>query len=200
MHTRKVAKNATLADTPSVKMSVYTRFGDKGKTSLYGGKTVSKASLRVDAYGTLDELNSFIGVVLVEAKDKVLKEKLIKIQKDLFEIGTSLASVSTNKNQNLSKYLNTRVLDFEKEIDSLTKKLPELENFILPSGSSLGSKLHYLRTISRRAERKTVSLAEKEKINEGILIYLNRFSDLIFMYARDINYKEKKKEIIWKSR
>lgn len=178
-------------------MSVYTKFGDKGKTSLYGGKTVSKASLRVNTYGTLDELNSFLGVVLSGLKNKEVKEELIKVQNDLFEIGASLASPATNKQEDLGKYLKQRVLVFEKEIDVLTKKLPELENFILPGGGISGSSLHYARTLARRAERIVVELSEKEKLNKEILVYLNRLSDLIFMFARDINYKEKQKETIW---
>lgn len=181
-------------------MSIYTKFGDKGKTSLYAGKTVSKGSLRVNAYGTVDELNSFLGVVLSLVKDKQLKTKIIVIQKDLFEVGASLASPTGNKNKNLSKYLNKRVLEFEKEIDSFTKKLPKLENFILPGGGKTGSNLHFARTLVRRAERRVVELWEKETINTDIIIFLNRLSDLLFMYARDINYKEKQKELLWKSR
>ncbi len=181
-------------------MSIYTKFGDKGKTSLYGGKTVSKASLRVKAYGAIDELNSSLGIVLSFLKDKDLKTKLLLLQKDLFEIGSSLASLSTNKDKDLSRYLEKRTKEFEKEIDFLTKKLPELENFILPGGGIAGSSLHYARTLVRRAERRVVELSEKEKINLEILIFINRLSDLLFMYARFINHKEKKKEIKWISR
>ena len=180
-------------------MSVYTRFGDKGKTSLYGGKTVSKASLRVDTYGSLDELNSFLGIVLSQTKNNKIKNNLLKAQNDLFEIGATLAN-PTYKQEALELYLKQRVLEFEKEIDKITKELPTLENFILPGGGVTGSSLHYSRTLVRRAERRVVELAEKEKISQEILVYLNRFSDLLFMYARDINYKEKRKEIIWKSR
>ncbi|MBI3984922.1 MAG: cob(I)yrinic acid a,c-diamide adenosyltransferase [Candidatus Levybacteria bacterium] len=181
-------------------MSIYTKFGDKGKTSLYAGKTVSKGSLRVNAYGTVDELNSFLGIVLTLVKDKKLKDKLINIQKDLFEVGACLANPTGNKDRLLSKYLTHRVLEFEAEIDSLTKKLPKLEHFILPGGGKPGSSLHFARTLVRRAERRVVELSEKEKINTDIIIFLNRLSDLLFMYARDINYKEKQKELLWKSR
>ena len=181
-------------------MSVYTRFGDKGKTSLYAGKTVSKGSLRVNAYGTVDELNSYLGIVLTGVKDKKLRKKVIDVQKDLFEVGASLASPSGNKKEGLSKYLKQRVLEFEKEIDSLTKKLPKLENFILPGGGKEGAGLHFARTLVRRAERRVVELSEKENVNSGIIIFLNRLSDLLFMYARDINLKAKQKETLWKSR
>ena len=180
-------------------MSVYTRFGDKGKTSLYGGKTVSKGDIRVEAYGNLDELNSFLGIVLIHLKDKEIKDKLIKIQNDLFEIGSCVSSLSTSTHKELGIYLKKRVLEFEKEIDIVTKKLPELENFILPGGKT-GAYLHFARVIARRAERRIVALAEKERVLEEILIYLNRLSDLLFTYARDINYKEKQREIIWRKR
>ena len=200
MLTKKAARSATPAVTPSVNMSVYTRFGDKGKTSLYGGKTVSKGSQRVEAYGNLDELNSYLGIILYDLKDKTIRKSIINIQKDLFEIGSSVASTAINKHKNLSVYLKKRVKDFEKEIDSLTRKLPELQNFILPGGGTTGSRFHFARTIARRAERRTVALAEKEKVLGEILIYLNRLSDLLFTYARFINYKEKNKEIIWSKR
>lgn len=197
---KKVARNATPAVIQSANMSIYTKFGDKGKTSLYAGKTVSKASTRVNSYGTLDELNSFLGIVLVDLKDKNIKKELLTVQNDLFEIGASLASKATNKHENLSKYLKRRVLEFEKQIDFLTKKLPELENFILPGGSTTGARLHFTRTLTRRAERRVVELSEKEKVNSDILIFMNRLSDLLFMFARDINHIQNQKEILWKSR
>jgi cob(I)alamin adenosyltransferase len=181
-------------------MSVYTKFGDKGKTSLYGGKTVSKADVRVEAYGAIDELNSFLGIAIAFLKDKSLKQKLILLQNDLFEIGTSLASLSKNNDKKLSLHLSKRVKEFEKEIDFLTKKLPELENFILPGGSKSASQIHFARTLVRKAERRIVRLSQSENVNPEILIFINRLSDLLFMWARYINKKEKKKEILWKSR
>jgi len=180
-------------------MPIYTRFGDKGKTALFGGKTVSKNSIRVEAYGNLDELNSFLGVVLSQIKDKKIKKELLQIQNDLFEIGASLASLRVENHLKLSKKLKQRVLEFEKTIDLLTKKLPQLNNFILPGGKT-GSLLHYARTISRRAERRTVALAEKEKVIDEVLIYLNRLSDLLFTFARAVNYQEKQRETLWSSK
>jgi len=177
-------------------MSIYTRFGDKGKTALHTGKTVSKGRVRVEAYGNLDELNSFLGVVLSQVKDKKIKQELLKIQSDLFEIGASLAGPGEKEHQKLTQKLKARVLEFEKEIDTLTQKLPKLKNFILPGGK-VGSLLHYARTITRQAERRTVVLAEKEKVLEEVLVYLNRLSDLLFMFARAINHREKQKETIW---
>jgi cob(I)alamin adenosyltransferase len=180
-------------------MPIYTRFGDKGKTALFGGKTVSKGNIRVEAYGNLDELNSYLGVVLSQIKDRKIRAELLQIQNDLFEIGGCLASPGNKKYQNLSKKLKTRVLEFEQTIDISTKHLPKLTKFILPGGKT-GSLLHYARTIARRAERRTVALAEKEKVLAEVLIYLNRLSDLLFMFARTINYQEKQKETIWSSK
>jgi len=180
-------------------MPIYTKFGDKGKTSLFGGKTVSKGNLRIEAYGNLDELNSFLGVVLAQTKDKNIKSELLKIQQDLFDIGANLADLRVQQNQVIEQKLKTRVSEFEKQIDLLTKKLPILNNFILPSGR-IGSLLHYARTIARRAERRTVILAEKEKVLPEVLVYLNRLSDLLFIFARAINHKEKQRETIWSSK
>lgn len=179
-------------------MKIYTRIGDKGLTTLGNGKKVSKSSLRVQAYGNVDELNSAIGVV-VSATGKqqlIVRDQLIQIQKDLFEIGTCLAN-STRTDKNLNDYLKQRVLDFEKEIDLLTKKLPELTHFILPGGGRIGALLHLARTICRRGERRVVKLAKNETLNEQVIVYLNRLSDLLFTMARSVNLKEKKKEIIW---
>lgn len=177
-------------------MSIYTKFGDKGKTTLFAGKIVSKANRRVNTYGTLDELNSYLGTILAKLKDKKLQKSLIKVQKDLFEIGAYLANFS-KKDSQFEKHLSEEVARFEKEIDDLTKKLPKLSNFILPGGSEVGASLHFARTLTRRAERRVVEVAEKEKVSKEILIYMNRLSDLLFMYARFINKKQKIKEVIW---
>jgi cob(I)alamin adenosyltransferase len=192
--TKRVVKNATPAVIP-----IYTRFGDKGKTALHTGKTVSKGSARVEAYGNLDELNSFLGVVVSQIKDRKIKQEILEIQSDLFEIGACLASPGEKEHQKLAQKLKTRVLEFEKEIDFLTTKMPKLKHFILPSGKT-GSLLHYARTVARRAERRTVQLAEKEVVLSEILVYLNRLSDLLFTFARYINYQEKQTEVIWSKR
>lgn len=176
-------------------MKIYTKTGDSGKTSLFGGQRVSKSDLRIEAYGTIDELNSVIGVVVSENqkyKAKIKKE-LIRIQNDLFDIGSTLANPASESIRDLEK----RVEEFEKLIDKLTEKLPDLRNFILPRGGKAGSFLHLARSISRRAERRVVELSHKKKVDENILKYLNRLSDLLFTMARFFNYKEKKKEIVW---
>ncbi|MBI2430881.1 MAG: cob(I)yrinic acid a,c-diamide adenosyltransferase [Candidatus Levybacteria bacterium] len=170
-------------------MKIYTKTGDKGETSLFGGKRVSKASLRVEAYGTVDELNSAIGVVLAKMENK----ELSNIQNDLFLIGTMLA----NPKAKIVTGLQKRVEEFETLIDRMTSKLPELRNFILPGGGTTGSLLHVARTVCRRAERRVVALSQKEKVDRAILMYFNRLSDLLFTMARYVNHKEKKKEVIW---
>lgn len=176
-------------------MAIYTRTGDKGKTSLFNGQRVSKSDLRVDTYGTIDELNSVIGVVLsIKYKVLSIKKELIRIQNDLLDIGSALANPQGVALQSLEK----RVKEFEKFIDQMTAKMPPLSNFILPGGGKTGSFLHLARAISRRAERKIVALNNKEKIDKNIIIYLNRLSDLLFTMARFANFKEKKKETIWR--
>ena len=176
-------------------MAIYTRTGDKGKTSLFSGQRVSKSDLRVETYGTIDELNSAIGVVLsIKYKVLSIKKELIKIQNDLLDIGSALA----NPKSKPLNYLKKRVKEFEKFIDQMTEQMPPLKNFILPSGGQTGAFLHLARAISRRAERKIVALDNKEKIDNNIVIYVNRLSDLLFTMARFANFKEKKKEQIWK--
>jgi cob(I)alamin adenosyltransferase len=177
-------------------MPIYTRTGDKGKTSLANGTRVLKSNNRVEAYGTIDELNSAIGIAgafLSPAKFQRIKKELVQIQNDLFVIGSSLSSPRTTPSPNLKN----RPSDFEKLIDSLTSKLPPLKNFILPGGGSAGAHLHICRTISRRAERRVIALIQQEEIDNTIIIYLNRLSDLFFTLARYVNYIEKKKETKW---
>ena len=179
-------------------MPIYTRAGDKGRTALFGGKRVLKSDGRVDTYGTIDELNSVLGLVvaLLSHKHQVIKKELEKIQHDLFEIGSYLA----NPEAEPVKRLITRVKEFEDIIDSQTKKMPELRNFILPGGGKAGASLHQARTVCRRAERRLVALMQTEEIDEHLVKYINRLSDLLFSSARFVNQKEKKKETIWSSR
>jgi len=195
-------------------MKIYTKTGDKGTTVLGNGKRVSKSSLRVQGYGNIDELNSVIGVAVAQVQSskfplpprlqrtskvqsyKEITEKLQEIQKDLFEIGASLAD-SVKADKKLNVYLKKRVEDFEKEIDLISEKLPNLTHFIMPGGGSIGATLHLARTVCRRAERRIVELGKKEEIQDQVIIYLNRLSDLLFVWARLVNLKEKKKEIIW---
>ena len=183
-------------------MPIYTRTGDKGQTSLFNKERVPKFHIRVEAYGTVDELNSAIGVVVAEVQSSKLKVKsynlklkneLKKIQNDLLDIGSALADPKAKPLENLKK----RVKEFEDFIDEMTEKMPPLKNFILPGGGKSGAILQFARTISRRAERRVVELAEKEPIDSDIVMYMNRLSDLLFTMARFVNFKGKQKEILW---
>ena len=176
-------------------MPIYTRTGDKGKTSLFGGKRVLKTNMRVDTYGTIDELNSIIGIAVsfLGTKHSLVKKELISIQHDLFDIGAYLANPTARPFVRLEK----RVMDFEKLIDRMAGKLPTLRNFILPGGGKAGATLHHARTVCRRAERRLVGLQQDEEIDEHVVKYVNRLSDLLFTMARFVNRKDKQKETIW---
>ncbi len=175
---------------------IYTKTGDKGKTSLFDGTKVPKYNIRVDSYGSIDELNRLIGVCSSFVKHKLIKNGLEKIQNDLLDIGSALATPHPLPVEGLPQ----RTSEFEGLIDKLTAKLPKLSNFILPSGSRGGSLLHLARSVSRRAERRVVELSSKQKIDPQILVYLNRLSDLLFTFARFENYKQKKSEKIWRKK
>ena len=164
-------------------MKIYTKTGDLGETSLYGGRRVVKNDLQVETYGTVDELSSFLGLSISKTPTSE-KQFLIEIQKDLWKV----MAVLSGSTDDLS-FLEERIAAFEKKIDTLTKKLPELRRFILPGGNELSSLFHVTRTICRKAERRCVGLGNahlKLKIKNFKLIvkYLNRLSDLLFTYAR----------------
>ncbi len=180
-------------------VKIYTRTGDKGQTSFFGGKRVGKDDIRVEAIGSVDELNSAIGLVLSEVRGQPpeVRKELVKIQHDLFDIGSMLANPQVTSDKLQVTSLEHRVLDFEKLIDVLTSKLSPLSSFILPGGGKGGAMLHLTRSISRRAERRVIALAKKEQVPSEIIIYLNRLSDLLFTMARFANYQEKQKEVIW---
>lgn len=181
--------------TKLIKPKIYTKTGDKGQTSLYGGKRVSKSHYRVAAYGTIDELNSLLGVVTAQLKDKRVLDFINLVQNDLFLIGGSLAGARTGLNA-----LTLHVEKMEKVIDWLDGQLPPIKNFILPQGVISASLLYFTRAVARRAERQLVALLPEEQVDEKILIYMNRLSDLLFMMARYINFKAGFKETIWKSK
>lgn len=184
------------------KSAIYTRTGDLGETSLFGGKRVKKNSQRINTLGTIDELNALLGLAISQVRSKKLIKQLETIQTQLFEIGAEVA----NSNANLVKSSSSRQLDeaktteLENFIDEIDSKLPALRNFILPGGSFSSSLIHYCRTLCRRAERELTSLSEKEIINPSINKYLNRLSDFLFVAARYTNKNHGKKETIWKGR
>lgn len=168
-------------------VSVTTRTGDGGYSRLLTGERVSKGCPRLEAYGTVDELNAVIGVVMAE--DGGDKFPLGDLQKLLFLIGSDLATPEDSR-VNIKRVSPDDVKVIDEWIKELESALPELKRFILPSGSKLGSLLHLARTVCRRAERCTVRLSEKEKINDQIQIFLNRLSDYLFLAARKANRKE----------
>ncbi len=168
-------------------MKIYTKTGDKGETSLYGGKRITKSDPRIEAYGNIDELNSLIGFVI--AKDKTTKKILIPIQNDLHAIGAYLAGYD-----NGTLKLTKRTKQIEKTIDQIDKKLPKLTNLILPGGTEGGALLHVIRSVARRTERSIIKFTKQQEIIQ----YINRLSDLFFILARYINYKHKYTETIWK--
>lgn len=180
-------------------MAIYTRRGDQGKTSLYDGKRRWKYNQQIVSIGTVDELNSQLGMVssLLSGRAKEVKGIVGRIQQDLFEIGAELATPRDKPHFSVTL---KKVREIEKIIDDLEGKLPALGNFIFPGGSPSGAALHIARSVSRRAEREAVRLSRKEKVNPNILIYLNRLSDLLFMLARKVNSLCKTPEVQWKSR
>ncbi|HEY5601437.1 MAG TPA: cob(I)yrinic acid a,c-diamide adenosyltransferase [Patescibacteria group bacterium] len=180
-------------------MKIYTKKGDKGETSLFGGQRVAKSSLRIDAYGNIDELNSLLGVILAKNPHKEISQNLTRVQRHLFVLGADLATPEEVKVK-VPRINTSAVKVLEKEIDNWTKQLPQLRNFILPGGSETGALLHMARTVCRRSERTVVALSEIEKINENVMIYLNRLSDWLFTLARYVNKLEKINEVPWKGR
>jgi cob(I)alamin adenosyltransferase len=181
-------------------MKIYTKGGDKGQTGLFGGERVSKNSERIEAYGTIDELNSFIGLAVEEVKSPETKAILQNIQNELFTLGSDLA---TPLNESNEKYKIPRVPksfyeEAEKQIDKFEEQLEPLQNFILPGGSKASALLNICRTICRRAERRVVTLKASNDIGENIIIFLNRLSDLFFVLARYENMISGIPDIIWK--
>ena len=176
---------------------IYTKTGDKGSTSLASGKRVSKDHYRIKAYGTVDELNSILGIVRIKASSKI-KKIISDIQNDLFDLGADLATPEQKKYKFTPlRITKNQVNRIEKSIDQYNKKLGTLNSFILPGGSESASFLHNARTVARRAETQTVALSKKEKINKEALRYINRLSDLLFVLSR-VENNNGKKDILWK--
>jgi cob(I)alamin adenosyltransferase len=175
-------------------MKVYTRTGDDGTTSLFSGKRVPKHHLRIKSYGTIDELNSWVGMIRDQA-DKATQEELIVIQNNLMTIGSQLA----NDKDELSiiKIDNSHVSDLENSIDRITEKLPPLKNFVIPGGHPLISNTHLARCVCRRAERYITELKELTVVESEIMFYINRLSDYFFTLARKFSHDLGVKEIKW---
>lgn len=173
-------------------MSIYTKKGDKGETGLFDKEKgrVSKDSLRVEAIGSVDELNSFLGVCASLSESPETTSIIKEIQKDLLTIGSITAGSKL-------KFFKNKTTRFEKIIDEIEAKLPPLKNFIVPGGTNLASHLQYARSLSRRAERRMVALSKVEKVRPQVLTYLNRLSDTLFMLAREANFREGVKDELW---
>ena len=174
---------------------IYTKTGDGGDTALGDGERVLKDSLRVSAYGNVDELNASIGIVTLYANTE-LKRKLKNIQNDLFDIGADLCVPISEKNKDRLRLSTNQIETLELEIDEMNSILEPLNSFVLPGGCRSATFLHMARTICRRAERSVVSLRSQEKINDNTLIYLNRLSDWLFVASR-VENQENSSEVLW---
>ena len=180
------------------KSLIYTRTGDKGTTSLVGGQRVSKADRRIESYGTIDELNSFIGLLMTAIDDAEDEQFLLFIQHKLFTIGSYLATdQSTTELKIESQVTQESIEKIEHEIDRIDETLPKMKNFVLPGGCRSASLAHVCRTVCRRAERRIYSLAEQAEVEDPVLIFVNRLSDYLFVLARKECLKHNGKEIIW---
>jgi cob(I)alamin adenosyltransferase len=181
-------------------MTTHTGSGDYEETELMGGRKISKDDLRVEAYGTIDEANSFLGLVACFSEDKQINDIIEKIQQDLFAIGSNLATPEEDRtriNYPIPEITPAHVNSLEKIIEEIEKELPSLKKFILPAGCRTASALHVARSVIRRAERIVVSYSKKEKINPEIIKYLNRLSSLLFELARLANKRENVSEKEW---
>ena len=179
-------------------MKIYTGFGDQGKTRLFGGEIVTKDNLRIEVYGTLDELNSILGMVISGIKHKEIIDLLTQIQNDLFRISSILATPDQNSLKKLNlTVVKDDIMFLEKKIDLIDAQLSPLQNFILPGGTQSAALLHLARTVCRRGERHLTLLTKQEEINPLIVVYLNRLSDLLFVTARYMNHIEDVKDIPW---
>jgi cob(I)alamin adenosyltransferase len=185
-------------------MKIYTKTGDKGTTALFGGTRVKKYNSRIESYGTVDELNSYIGLIKDQEIKENLKAALLKIQNELFTLGAMLATPpeketlkSGKERLNIPKIDEDSILFLENEIDKMDEVLPQMTHFILPGGHQAVSFCHVARCVCRRAERLSVELNDFEPINEDILKYLNRLSDYLFVLARKLSLDLQVAEIKW---
>lgn len=181
-------------------MKIYTKTGDKGTTALFGGKRVSKADLRIETYGTVDELNSYVGLVRDQAVNKNRKFILVEIQDRLFTIGSILATEPGNTKVKIPSLIPEDITILEKEIDAMDASLPVMKSFVLPGGHQSVSFCHVARTVCRRAERLVIALDAQEKIDALVIQYLNRLSDYLFMLSRKMSAELNAEEMPWKPR
>lgn len=185
-------------------MKVYTKTGDKGTTALFGGSRVPKHHIRIESYGTVDELNSHIGLIRDQAINQIHQEFLITVQTKLFTLGAILATApekavlkSGKERLNIQKINEEDITALENRIDQMETDLPPMTHFVLPGGHPTVSYCHIARCVCRRAERLATQLHENEPIDEMVLKYLNRLSDYLFVLARKLSYELKAEEIKW---
>ena len=178
---------------------IYTRRGDSGDTSLAGGQRLPKDALRIECYGTVDELNSFVGTACFSALESLpeLAAILKRVQHELFNLGSILATLPEDVHPKQARVTSVEVAQLEKEIDAMNSKLPELRSFVLPGGTRLNTELHVCRTVCRRAERLAVALAREEPTPEDAVRYLNRLSDAFFVWSRWVNHRLGVEEVLW---
>jgi len=193
-------------DDPRVAINrVYTRSGDKGETSLAGGQRVGKDSQRIEAYGTVDELNAVIGVARDTAEELIpiypamaeLDAILKRVQHELFNVGSILATLPQDVHPKQARITDAEIAQLEAEIDKMNEGLPALRSFVLPGGCRLNAELHVCRTVCRRAERLCVTLAREEPVDGAIIRYLNRLSDALFVWSRWASHTLGVPEILW---
>jgi cob(I)alamin adenosyltransferase len=182
-------------------MKIYTRTGDKGTTGLFGGVRVSKDDVRVEAYGTIDETNAAIGVALSHCQVPLVRRVLGEVQSDLFTLGAELASASGSEARLGIRLLSDEdSLRLEQAIDEAEAGLPTLKNFVLPGGPPDVAALHLARTVARRAERRVLTLSQREPVRSALLVYLNRLADLLFVLARRAQHEIGGTEVPWAPR
>lgn len=179
-------------------MKIYTKFGDSGETALYGGQRIPKDALQIEAIGTVDELNAYIGYAQTQIHDADLTDLMQRIQNHLFAVGADLATPESHSKSTEIRISDEFTSEMEKVIDSLSNELSPLTNFILPGGGTPGALLHVARAVCRRGERCVVHLSRETDINPEIIRCLNRLSDLLFVLARVVNQRSQIPEPIWK--
>jgi cob(I)alamin adenosyltransferase len=178
---------------------IYTKQGDKGETSLAGGQRLHKDALRIECYGTVDELNAFTGTACLSAFEKLpqLGDILLRVQHELFNLGSILATLPEDVHPKQARVTNVEIQQLEREIDAMNQSLPPLRSFVLPGGTRLNTELHVCRTVCRRAERVAVTLAREEPVPAEAVQYLNRLSDAFFVWSRWVNHQLGIPEVLW---
>jgi len=193
-------------DDPRLALNrIYTKRGDAGETSLAGGQRVAKDSLRIEAYGTVDELNSFMGLAAMSCRDHsgadprigLLAGMIRRVQHELFNLGSILATKPEDVHPKQARITDAEIAQLEKEIDTMNEDLPGLRSFVLPGGTRLNAELHVARTVCRRAERLLVALGREEQIPPEAVKYLNRLSDALFVWSRWSSFVLRVPEVLW---